>query len=135
MTIIPSPDRLVESNVSVLAKFGYCPFSGQDENWSEMWAMLQSDFATQRRPRVPEYTQLSPTQQEAARIYMRRRLIADRLFEECRKAQADLYQNFNTELVERYALARDAYEESIEDFGRARVVLESHLPLTFHIVD
>lgn len=134
MTLIPSPDRLVESNVSVLSKFGYCPFSGKDENWSEMWAVLQSDFATQRRPRVPSYEQLTPTQQEAARIYMRRRLIADRLFEECRKAQAELYQTFNTELVERYALTRDAYEDSVEDFGRARVKLEELLPATFQVV-
>lgn len=127
--IIPSPDKLVESNASVLAKFGYQPLGGDEEAWSGMWKLLQGDFTTLKRPKVLDFEDLTPSQQEAAKIYMRRRLIADRLFEECRKAQADLYKGgINTELVERYSIAREAYEESVEDFGKAREQLESMLP-------
>ncbi|MBK7765049.1 MAG: hypothetical protein IPI44_02525 [Sulfuritalea sp.] len=56
---------------------------------------------------------------------MRRRLLADRLFEECQELYRRLHaEGINTELVEAYALARDAYEESVLDFGRAREMLE-----------
>lgn len=118
--IVPSPDKLVEANASVLAKFGYQPFGGAEEDWSGMWALLKGDFATVEFPDVPDYADLTPSQQEAAKIYMRRRLIADRFFEECRMIQADLYKGIDTEQVERYTLARDAYEDSVEHFGEAR---------------
>ena len=127
--VIPSPDRLVEANASVLARFGYRPFVGEDENWSDIWKLLKGDFTTQARPHVPNFGALTLSQQEAAKIYMRRRLIADRLFEECRAAQAELHHGgIETERVERYTLARTAYEDSVEDFGRAREQLESLLP-------
>jgi hypothetical protein len=126
--ITPSPDQLVESNASVLAKFGYQPFGGEDEDWGGMWKLLQGDFTTQQRPRVLDFEDLTLSQQEAAKVYMRRRLIADRLFEECRKAQADLFKGIDTERVERYSIAREAYEDSVEDFGKAREKLDSMLP-------
>lgn len=125
--IVPSPDQLVESGASVLARFGYRPNLGGEENWAEMWLLLQGDFTTLGRPAVPAYEKLRPSQQEAARVYMRRRLIADRLWEECRKAQAGLYGHIDTEAVERYSIAREAYEESVEDFGRAREQVETLL--------
>ncbi len=126
--VTPSPDQLVEAGASVLARFGYRPFEGEQEGWDEMWRLLKSDFTTQKRPWVAEFADLSPSQKEAAKVYMRRRLIADRWFEECRKAQADLYQGIGTELVERYSVAREAYEDSVEDFGRAREKVDSLLP-------
>jgi len=118
--IVPSPDQLVEDNVSVLARFGYQPFGGVDEDWSAMWMLLKGDFTTVEMPEVADFDALTLSQQEAAKIYMRRRLIADRFFEECRKGQAELYQGIDTELVERYTLARDAYEDSVNHFGEAR---------------
>lgn len=118
--IIPSPDKLVESNVSVLAKFGYKAFDGAEEDWSGMWALLKGDFATAEFPDISDYADMRPSQQEAAKIYMRRRLIADRFFEECRAVQADLYKGINTDEMERYTLARDAYEDSVNHFGEAR---------------
>jgi len=93
-----------------------------------MWKLLQGDFTTQQRPRVLDFEDLTLSQQEAAKVYMRRRLIADRLFEECRKAQADLFKGIDTERVERYSIAREAYEDSVEDFGKAREKLDSMLP-------
>jgi hypothetical protein len=126
--VTPSPDKLVEAGASILARFGYQPFTGEEENWSGVWKLLKSDFTTQKRPWVVDFDGLTPSQKEAAKIYMRRRLIADRLFEECRQAQADLYQGIGTELVERYSIAREAYEDSVEDFGSAREKLDSMLP-------
>lgn len=122
--IIPSPDKLVESNVSVLAKFGYKAFNGETEDWSGMWALLKGDFAAAESSNVPDFGTMTPSQQEAAKIYMRRRLIADRFFEECRACQADLYKGIDTEQMERYTLARDAYEDSVNHFGEAREKLE-----------
>lgn len=118
--IVPSPDKLVEDNASILAKFGYQPYGGADEDWSAMWALLKGDFTTVEMPEVPDFDGLSVSQQEAAKIYMRRRLIADRFFEECRACHADLHKGVDTEQVERYTLARDAYEDSVNHFGEAR---------------
>jgi hypothetical protein len=126
--VVSSPDRLVESNAGILAKFGYRAFDGAEEDWNGMWQLLKGDFTTLRRPWVPEFADLSPPQSEAARIYMRRRLIADRLFEECRRVQADLHQGIDTDRVEAYSIAREAYEESVEDFGAAREQVDALLP-------
>ncbi|MEH6579694.1 MAG: hypothetical protein V7731_21770 [Amphritea sp.] len=125
--VIPSPDKLVEGNVSVLAKFGYQAFDGADEDWTGMWALLKGDFATAESSVVPDFDAMTPSKQEAAKIYMRRRLIADRFFEECRACQADLYKGIDTEQMERYTLARDAYEDSVNHFGEAREKLEQVL--------
>ena len=122
--ITPSPDQLVEQGDSVLAKFGYKPFGGEEEHWADMWALLKGDFTTQKRPEVSDFNDLTLSLQEAAKVYMRRRLIADRFFEECRKAQADLWKGIQTDGVERYTIARDAYEDSVNDFGAARERVE-----------
>lgn len=127
-TALDAPRRLVEHNAEQLARFGYVPFGGAEPDWDSMWVLLKGDFATLARPDVPDYGELSPWPREAARIYMRRRLIADRLFEECRGRYDALHaQGIDTELVEAYSLARDAYEESVFDFGRARERLEEVL--------
>ena len=129
-TALDAPRRLVEHNAEQLARFGYVPFGGAEADWDGMWALLKGDFTTHARPHVPAYGELTPWPRQAARIYMRRRLVADRLFEECRKLYDALHaQGIDTELVEAYSLARDAYEESVYDFGRAREVLEEVLSL------
>ncbi len=125
---LDTPRRLVEHNAEQLARFGYVPFGGAEPDWEGMWALLKGDFATLARPEVPDYGELSPWPREAARIYMRRRLVADRLFEECRRLYDALHaRGIDTELVEAYSLARDAYEESVYDFGRAREKLDEVL--------
>jgi hypothetical protein len=73
--------------------------------------------------------QLSSRQQEAARVYMRRRLLADELLDACKQAHIDLHRaGIAPEPVERYAIARDAYEDAVMDFGRAREQLDALLP-------
>lgn len=120
------PNRLFDQGRSVLAKFGFRHAAADRTDWAEMWAALAGDFALRG---LPPYDRLSPPQQNAAREYMRRRLLADRNLDACEELHYALYDNgIDTELVERYALAREVYEDSVEDFGRARERLDAMLP-------
>ena len=120
-----SPQQLIDGEIAELRRFGYTPFGDAAPDWAGMWQLLQGDFATLQRVRVPTYAQMSPWPQEGARIYMRRRLVADRLFEECQELYRRLHgEGINPELVEAYALGREAYEEAVLDFGKARAMLE-----------
>ncbi len=125
-------DPLLERNAEQLARFGYVPAASgsadEQPDWAGWWRRLRADFATVHLAHVPDYGELSPWPQEAARIYMRRRLAADRLFEECRKLHGELLEcGINTERVEAYSLARDAFEDSVHQFGEAREKLEKIL--------
>lgn len=126
-----SPQHLIDGEIDQLRRFGYVPgFGGGDAapDWAGMWAVLKGDFATLRRVHVPDYEEMTPWPREGARIYMRRRLLADRLFEECQGLYRQLHaEGIDTELVEAYTLARDAYEDAVLDFGKAREMLESVL--------
>ena len=120
-----SPQQLIDGGIAELKRFGYTPFGDAAPDWDGMWQLLKGDFATLRRPQMPTYAQMSPWPQEGARIYMRRRLLADRLFEECQELYRRLHdEGIRTERVEAYALGRDAYEEAVLDFGKAREILE-----------
>ena len=120
-----SPQQLIDGEIAELKRFGYTPFGDAAPDWAGMWQLLQGDFATLQRAHVPAYAEMSPWPQEGARIYMRRRLLADRLFEECQVLYRRVHaEGINTELVEAYTLARDAYEEAVLDFGKARAMLE-----------
>lgn len=124
MSALPElPNRLFSNGRSVLAQFGYRQLEAGEvrEDWALMWDHLRGDFATAACPQVPAYDRLSEDQQAAARTYMSRRLIADRNLETCEDLHVRLFSGgINTDLVERYSVAREAYEESVEAFGDAR---------------
>ncbi|OHC71729.1 MAG: hypothetical protein A3H93_16980 [Rhodocyclales bacterium RIFCSPLOWO2_02_FULL_63_24] len=123
--MLSSPQHLIDGEIAELKRFGYTPFGDAAPDWVAMWEHLKGDFATLRRPRVPDFAELSPWPQEGARIYMRRRLLADRLFEECQVLYRSLHmEGINIERVEAYTLGREAYEEAVLDFGKAREMLE-----------
>lgn len=123
--------RLLDGEVAGLRRFGYSPLGDAAPDWAAMWELLKGDFATLRRARVPGYAELGPWPREGARIYMRRRLLADRLFEECQARYLQLHaEGIETERVEAYALAREAYEDAVLDFGKARAALEQVFTLT-----
>jgi hypothetical protein len=124
--MLSSPQRLIDGQIAQLRRFGLGAFaSDSTPPWAAMWEYLKGDFATVQRVHVPSYDEMSPWPQEGARIYMRRRLLADHLFEECQQLYHRLHNDgINTELVEAYTLARDAYEDSVGDFGAARETLE-----------
>ncbi len=130
-----SPQQLIDGEIAELKRFGYTPFGDAAADWEGMWQLLKGDFATLQRAQVPGYAQMSPWPQEGARIYMRRRLLADRLFEECQELYRRLHgDGINTELVEAYSLAREAYEEAVLDFGKARELLEDVFTRTVDLV-
>lgn len=119
-----SPQSLIDGEIAELKRFGYAPFGDAAPDWAGMWQLLRGDFAGAQGAPVPPYAELSPWPQEGARIYMRRRLLADRLFEQCQASYHRLHaEGISTELVEAYSLARDAYEEAVLDFGKARATL------------
>lgn len=120
-----SPQNLIDGEIAELKRFGYTPFGDAAPDWAGMWQLLKGDFATLSRAHVPAYAEMSPWPREGAHIYMRRRLLADRLFEECQVLYRSLHEEgINAERVEAYTLARDAYEEAVLDFGKAREMLE-----------
>lgn len=132
MTGIPElPNKLFSDGRSVLSRFGYKPLAPGEtrEDWAAMWDLLRPDFADMGHPNVPAFDDLSGEQKAAARDYMSRRLIADRNLEHCEEMHVRLFNSgINTDLVERYSEARDAYEESVEAFGDAREALVPLLP-------
>lgn len=125
------PNTLFSSGRSVLAKFGYRHLDDGEvrEDWPEMWDLLRGDFAGAAGGRaVPAFSDLSAGTQAAAREYMARRLIADRNLERCERLHVAIFTGgVQTDAVERYADARDAYEHSVEAFGAAREALENRL--------
>lgn len=124
----PFPNQLFEQGRSVLAKFGYRHGAGDRDDWGRMWIVLAGDFSTHGGD-MPPYDEMMPSQQAAARDYMRLRLLADRNLDACERLHYSLYdKGIDTELVERYSLAREVYEGSVEDFGRARERLDTMLP-------
>jgi hypothetical protein len=130
-----SPQNLIDGEIAELKRFGYTPFGDAVPDWAGMWQLLKGDFTTLRRAGVPGYEGMSPWPQEGARIYMRRRLLADRLFEECQVLYRCLHEEgIGTERVEAYSLARDAYEEAVLDFGKAREMLEEVFTKTIDLL-
>ncbi|MDQ2102834.1 hypothetical protein [Azospirillum isscasi] len=123
-----TPDRLLSAGRRVLARFGSRTLDHvpADEfiNWVALWDELRGDFATQALPHVPAFDDLPPAAREAARAYIRQRLISDVTLGRCEDLHRDLFaRGIRTVGVEAYAVARDAYEDSVEAFGAARLRL------------
>jgi len=117
------PDPLVEGARSVLRQYGYRHLAAGEarDDWAEMWRLLKGDFTTLSHPDVPDFDALPEPAREAAQEYMRRRLIADHLLDQCQAAHARVHGGgIETANVEAYAEAREAYEHSVEAFGAAR---------------
>lgn len=132
MSAVPElPNRLFSDGRSVLSKFGYRHLEDGEvrEDWAAMWEHLRSDFTDTHRLSVASFDRLAPEQQDAAREYMSRRLLADRNLERCEELHVKMFsQGIKTDVVERYSVAREAYEESVEAFGDARERLDALLP-------
>lgn len=132
MSAVPElPNRLFSDGRSVLSKFGYRHLEDGEirEDWAAMWEHLRADFTDTHRLSVASFDRLTAEQQDAAREYMSRRLLADRNLERCEELHVKMFaQGIRTEVVERYSVAREAYEESVEAFGDARERLDALLP-------
>jgi len=139
MSVVELPNRLFSGGRSVLAQFGYKHLADGEsrEDWAEMWELLRGDFPPPSAPSpvkspamslAPAYEALSPQAQAAARLYMSCRLRADHFLEQCEQGHVALFSGgINGKRVEAYSLARDCYEQSVEEFGQARQSLEQLL--------
>ncbi|AOZ09184.1 hypothetical protein [Cupriavidus malaysiensis] len=113
-----------------LARFGYrtdaqapAPLAFDAE-----WSRLQADFPCPPGQRVPTYAALDTAAAELARQYMRDRFQLDSLLNQCDAIHADIVAlGPHPEVVERYASARDAFEDAVERFGVLRGRLQSAL--------
>lgn len=107
--------RQFEDSRAILSRFGYQPVASVEDR-AATWARLRADF-----PSAPEWPALSAQARAAAADYMRLRREADRLLEACEAVHRDMLERgISPSRVERYALAREAYEEHVEAFGAAR---------------
>lgn len=123
-----TPDRLLSAGRRVLARFGSRELDHVPDDafidWVTLWDELRGDFATQALPRVPGFDTLGPAAREAAKAYIRQRLVSDVLLGRCEELHRDLFAHgICTDAVEAYAVARDAFEDSVEAFGAARIRL------------
>lgn len=107
--------RQFDDGRRVLARFGYHP-AAIIEDRAAMWSRLMGDF-----PRAPAWDALDEPARAAAHDYMRLRRESDRLLEACEALHREMLKDgITTARVERYAEAREAYEEHVEAFGAAR---------------
>ncbi len=132
-----TPDRLLSAGRRVLARFGSRELDAvpTDEfiNWTALWDELRGDFATRALPQVPDFDTLDPAAREAARAYIRQRLVSDVMLGRCEELHRDLFAHgICTDGVEAYAVARDAFEDSVEAFGDARIRLAGLLTPATH---
>ncbi len=130
-----TPDRLLSAGRRVLARFGskrldHVP-SDAFINWAALWDGLRGDFGAPDR--VPSFDALDPAARDAARAYIRQRLVSDVTLGRCEELHRDLFaRGIRTGAVEAYAVARDAYEDSVEAFGAARIRLARLLAAAAH---
>jgi hypothetical protein len=123
------PNTLFSNGRSVLSKFGYVHFEdGQSrDDWAQMWEHLRGDFPFSA-DEVPGFNNLDRQVQEAAREYMKIRLLADHYLEDCERLHVKIFNgSIENDLVEDYAVARDRYEHSVEEFGEAREKIQGFL--------
>lgn len=113
-----------------LARFGYTADHERQGAVSldAEWAILKGDFTTVKRPRVPDLHDLPDPARQLAESYIAQRQQLDRLMEACDAAHLVIRdRGADAALVERYADARDAYEDAVEAFGERRIELETAL--------
>jgi len=92
-----------------------------------MWEHLRGDFPLPLET-VPSFNDLEATVQEAARQYMKVRLLADHYLDDCERLHVRIFNgSIETDLVEDYAVARDRYEHSVEEFGETREAVQKLL--------
>lgn len=113
---------LLERNLDRLSRYGFREAdAAETDPVPSDWARLKDDFADLGGSRVPDFDDLPPDAQAAARHYVELRREADALLSRCETAHGEiLNQGLNVARVEDYAVIRDAYEDKVEEFGAAR---------------
>jgi hypothetical protein len=97
-----------------LERYGYGAAVADD---AETWRSLRGDFdnaAALELAALPDETQATITH------YLACKRESDRLLAACEAAHAEILQDgLNRARSEAYAVVRDAYDDSVEDFGTA----------------
>lgn len=126
----PTPLANEQGRRAQLARFGY-RIEQAALDTSELdaeWQILKGDFTTLKRREVADLCHLPPEVQHLAKEQIVARRELDRLMEACDAAHLAIRdRGADADLVERYAVARDAYEDAVEAFGERRERLEQAL--------
>jgi hypothetical protein len=118
-----------EGRRGLLQRFGYADPDGEgaDPELRSQWDLLRADFNSGLKA-VPAFDQLPPEARARAEAYLRQRHRLDRLMDGCDAAHLlILREGPHPELVEAYAVARDTYEDAVEEFGLLRRQVEEAL--------
>lgn len=106
-----------------LARFGYRSDEGEPER---LWRTLRRDFPG--RAAAAELADLPDIAQEKAREYCLHRATMDRLLDRCDAIHLSILRGGpDAAVVEDYAVARDAFEDSVERFGELRAEVQKRL--------
>lgn len=106
-----------------LSRFGY---RTDDPDLSAVWRRLRVDFPV--RWAEVELSSLAEPLRQAAERYCVHRATLDDLLDQCDRIHMEIFDKGpERERVERYAAARDAYEDAVEVFGELRVTLQKAL--------
>ncbi|EYS84649.1 hypothetical protein CF68_16395 [Cupriavidus sp. SK-4] len=110
-----------------LARFGYRADAQTQVplDFDAEWGRLQADFPCAPGRLVPTYATLDAAAAQLARQYMRDRIQLDSLLNQCDAIHADIVAlGPHPDIIERYASARDAFEDAVERFGALRGQLQ-----------
>ncbi len=106
-----------------LSRFGY---RTGDPDTSAVWRRLRVDLPVGGAQ--VELSILTGAAREAAERYCAHRATLDDLLDQCDQIHLEIFaKGPERERVERYAVARDAYEDAVEVFGELRVALQEAL--------
>lgn len=106
-----------------LARFGY---QSSDSEPAQLWRVLRRDFPGSAAE--AELAELPDEVQGQAREYCLHRATMDRLLDRCDAIHLSILSGGpDAAVVEDYAVARDAFEDSVERFGELRAAIQDRL--------
>ena len=123
---------VLEKSLDRLSRYGHRrnPTEAPETPATE-WARLKSDFTEPGGAMVPNFDDLPADAQAAARHYLDLKREADQLLSACEAAHGDILRHgLDVARVDDYAVVRDAYEDKVEEFGAARLVVSEALAET-----
>ncbi len=104
---------------NALARLERYGFRAPEIDAAEAWRKLRDDFDTAKGV---EFAALPSEAQAAVEHYLACKHESDRLLAACEAAHTDILEcGLDRQRSEAYAVLRDAYEDSVEDFGAAGV--------------
>lgn len=120
------PNDLFRNGRKMLQGFGHGAFNRLSRE--ELWQHLKPDFSINTHGTIPNYQDLSEIQKQAADNYLDMLAVTRGLLQRCEDLHLQLLEGgINPDLVEIYTVARDEYEDSVEEFGALREKVDALL--------